>query len=40
LNSDSPVTDNRKNEPMAASGMENSSTKGVTKDSKMAARII
>ena len=40
LNKDSPVTVSKKKEPMAARGMENSSTKGVTNDSKMAAMII
>jgi len=40
LNRDSPVMVSRKKEPMAARGMEKSSTKGVMKDSKMEARII
>jgi len=35
-----PVTVSRKNDPIAARGIENNTTKGVTNDSKRAARII
>ena len=35
-----PVSNNASSEPIAASGMENSRTNGVTKDSNTEARII